>query len=179
MTIKRFSREEILKNVARYRGLRGSSEAYVDVRLPHCNRKKFNVVGLGVTENETHPDLAPAIAMQAVGFSVGMIECEYDNGTPPHSHQTEEFFMALVGKWRVFWLDGEKEEHLDLEPFDSVMWPIGCYRWFRYIGEGKGRLLTIIGGPEPGKVDYLPGLVDEAAKTGIRRNSDGTITVVS
>ena len=60
--------------------------------------------------------------------------------------------MALVGTWRVLWLDGDKEEHLNLEPFDSVMWPIGCYRWFRYLGEGKGRLLTIIGGPDPGKV---------------------------
>jgi hypothetical protein len=66
---------------------------------------------------------------------------------------------------------------VDLEPFDSVMWPVDCYRWFRYIGEGKGRLLTIIAEPA-GKVTYLPGYEQEtAARTGVVRQADGTIAV--
>jgi mannose-6-phosphate isomerase-like protein (cupin superfamily) len=173
---KEFPPELIMKNVARFASLHGSAEAYVDSRLPNCHRKKFNIVGFGVTENETHPDLLPNIALPAAGFNVGMLECEAGNGTAPHSHDTEEFFMPLIGNWRVFWLDGETERHVDLAPFDSVMWPIGCFRWFRYMGEGKGRLLTIIGGPA-GKVTYLPGHEEAAAQTGIERRAEGTIMV--
>jgi mannose-6-phosphate isomerase-like protein (cupin superfamily) len=171
-----FPPELILKNVARFKSLRGSAEAYVDSRLPNCQRTKFNIVGLGVTENEIDADLRPNIALPARGFNVGMLECEKDQGTAPHSHETEEFFMPLIGTWRVFWLDGKTEHHVDLEPFDSVMWPIGCFRWFRYIGEGKGRLLTIIGGPT-GKVTYLPGHEEAAARTGLTRRADGTLVV--
>ncbi len=175
---ERFPPEQILKNVARYDRLRGSDEAYVDSRMPNCHRKKFNIVGFGVTENEVHPDLLPNIALPAANFNVGMLECEQGNGTAPHSHETEEFFMPLIGSWRVFWLDGETERHVDLEPFDSVMWPVGCFRWFRYMGEGKGRLLTIIAGPA-GKVTYLPGHEDKAAATGMKRRADGTLEVTA
>lgn len=58
------------------------------------------------------------------------------------------------------------------------MWPVGCFRWFRYMGEGKGRLLTIIGGPA-GKVTYLPGHEAAAVRTGIERRANGTITVAA
>jgi len=173
-----FPPELILRNVARFDSLRGSADAYVDSRLPNCHRKKFNIVGLGVTENESNPDLRPNIALPTQGFNVGMLECETGEGTAPHSHETEEFFMPLIGSWRIFWLDGETERHIDLAPFDSVMWPVGCFRWLRYMGEGKGRLLTIIGGPA-GKVTYLPGHEENAAKTGLVRRADGTIEVAA
>jgi hypothetical protein len=170
-----FPPEVIMKNVARFKSLRGSTNAYVDSNMPHCKRVKFNIVGIGVTENESDPNLRPNIALTATGFNVGMLECENGEGTAPHSHKSEEFFMPLIGPWRVFWLDGETEHHVDLEPFDSVMWPVDCYRWFRYIGEGKGRLLTIIAEPA-GKVTYLPGYEQETAvRTGIVRKADGTI----
>lgn len=174
--LQAFPSETILKNVARFGTLRGSADAYVDSRLPNCRRKKFNIVGLGVTENESNPELLPNIALPAKGFNVGMLECEKNEGTAPHSHETEEFFMPLIGPWRVFWMKGEIERHVDLEPCDSVMWPVGCYRWFRYIGEGKDRLLTIIGGPA-GKVTYLPGHEEAAAQTGFIRRADGTIEI--
>jgi mannose-6-phosphate isomerase-like protein (cupin superfamily) len=172
-----FPVEAIERNIARFAALRGSSEAYIDSRMPGCLRKKFNLIGLGVTENEVNPDLKPNIDMPAVGFNVGMLECENGNGTAPHAHQTEEVFMPLIGAWQVFWLDDGVERSLTLQPFDMIMWPIGCYRWFRYVGEGKGRLLTIIGGPDAGKVDYLPEHLAAAQATGIRRHADGTISV--
>ncbi|MCR0985173.1 cupin domain-containing protein [Roseomonas populi] len=170
-----FPPELMAANIARFASLRGSANAYVDTSMPNCRRTKFNIVGLGVTENEVDPSLRPNIALPAASFNVGMLECENGQGTAPHSHETEEFFMPLIGNWRVFWLDGETEHSAELAPFDSVMFPVGCFRWFRYVGEGKGRLLTIIGGPA-GKVDYLPGYEEEtAARTGQRRNADGTL----
>ena len=175
--MKSFPPEQMERNVARFGQLRGSADAYIDSRMPGCLRKKFNLIGLGVTENEVNPDLKPNIEMPAFGFNVGMLECEYGNGTAPHAHQTEEVFMPLIGPWQVFWLDDGVERSLILQPFDMIMWPVGCYRWFRYVGTGKGRLLTIIGGPDAGKVEYLDGHVDAAMATGITRNTDGTILV--
>jgi mannose-6-phosphate isomerase-like protein (cupin superfamily) len=175
--MKPFPEAQILRNVARFESLRGSSDAYVDSRVPGCLRKKFNLIGLGVTENEVHPDLKPNIEMPAFGFNVGMLECENGNGTAPHAHQTEEVFMPLIGNWQVFWLDDGIERSITLHPFDMVMWPTGCFRWFRYVGEGKGRLLTIIGGPDAGKVEYLPDHLEKAQSTGIKRHADGTITL--
>ena len=176
--IKPFPPEQIERNLARYSTLRGSADAYIDSRVPGCLRKKFNLIGLGVTENEANPDLQPNIETPAVGFNVGMLECENGNGTAPHAHQTEEVFMPLVGTWQVFWLDDGVERSLTLDPFDMIMWPIGCYRWFRYVGEGKGRLLTIIGGPDAGKVEYLPEHLATAEATGIKRHADGTISMI-
>lgn len=174
--MKPFSVEEIEQNIARFAALRGSSDAYVDSRMPGCHRKKFNVIGMGVTENEANPDLLPNVATPAKGFNVGMLECETGNGTAPHAHETEEVFMPLIGKWRVYWLDDGIERSTLLNEFDVALMPIGCYRWFRYEGKGKGRLLTIIGNPA-GHVGYFPEYIEAAEKTGIKRHEDGTISV--
>ena len=53
--------------------------------------------------------------------------------------------------------------------------PQGVYRGFRYIGEGKGTLLTIIGGPDAGKVEWHPSVMEEAAKAGWHRNEQGEL----
>ena len=71
--------------------------------------------------------------------------------------------------------EGEKE--IVLDPFDSINIPIGVYRGFRYDGEGTGTLLTIIGGPEAGKVDWHPAVVEAAAEMGRTRNKNGQLRV--
>lgn len=163
-------------NIARFASLRGSDLAYLDSRVPGLQRKKFNVIGMGVTENEANPDLAPNVAVSSGRFNIGMLECEHGNGTQAHAHETEEVFIPLVGKWRVYWLDDGVERSSLLNEFDVASMPVGCYRWFRYEGEGKGRLMTIIGEPA-GRVGYMPGMVEAAARTGIKLNPDGSITV--
>ncbi len=171
-----FPAEVIEANIARFDKLRGSEDAYLDSRLPNLRRKKFNIIGWGVTENESNPDLRPNVAISSGCFNVGMLECEKGYGTQPHAHETEEVFMPIVGKWSVHWLDDGVERTSLLNEFDVCSVPEGCYRWFRYQGEGKGRLLTIIGSPA-GRVGYLAGVAEAAAKTGIRLNADGSVSV--
>jgi mannose-6-phosphate isomerase-like protein (cupin superfamily) len=162
--------------VARFASLRGSEEAFVDSRLPGARRYKINLIGMGVVEREGLADLRPNIPLPAKGFNLGMIQAEHGNGASLHAHQTEEVFMPLVGPWAVVWRTEEGEKELVLQPFDTVHVPVGVFRGFRYVGEGRGTLLTIIGGPDAGKVEWDKRVLDAAAQGGLTREADGTLS---
>jgi mannose-6-phosphate isomerase-like protein (cupin superfamily) len=171
----RISPAEMERNVARFARLEGSREAFLDSRLPGHARTKINLVGMGVVEAESDPALRPAIPLPAHGFNLGMIVAERGNGAALHAHRTEEAFMPLVGPWAVVWRAGEAEHEIVLEPFDTISVPIGVYRGFRYLGAGKGVLLTIIGGPDPGKVAWHPSVLAAASKTGLALDATGRL----
>lgn len=140
--------------VARFAQLHGSEEAFVDTSLPGARRFKINLIGMGVVERRDLPDLRPNISLPAHGFNLGMIQAEPGNGASLHAHETEEVFIPLIGAWAILWRRGDVVEELVLQPFDTIHIPVGVYRGFRYIGEGRGTLLTIIGGPDPGQVTW-------------------------
>ncbi|CAN0558617.1 unnamed protein product [Laminaria digitata] len=73
----------------------------------------------------------------------------------------------------------EGEKSITLEPFDSISVPQGVYRGFRHVGEGKGTLLTIIGGPDAGRVDWHPDITDAAADSGLARDEAGDLKVTA
>jgi mannose-6-phosphate isomerase-like protein (cupin superfamily) len=166
---------EMNKYVARFHGLKGSEEAFVDSRLPGSRRKKINLIGMGVVERTDMPELLPNIALGAHGFNLGMIQCDPGNGTKLHAHTTEEVFMPLIGPWAVTFMSDEGEQEIVLQPFDCVHVPTGVYRGFRYVGEGKGTLLTLIGGPDCGKVQWYPGVLEAAEATGLARDAAGNL----
>ena|SRR5215203_217857 len=171
--------EEMEKFVARFSNLRGSEEAFVDSRLPGHRRKKINLIGMGVVEATAKPELQPNIPLPAFGFNLGMIQAEHGNGAALHSHETEEVFMPLVGPWAVVWMTDEGQKELVLQPFDCISVPIGVYRGFRYVGDGTGTLLTLIGGPDPGKVAWHPTITESAEKTGLTRTEKGVLEEVT
>ena len=43
--------QEMLSRTARFKELKASKEAFVDTRIPEYQRKIFNVIGEGVTED--------------------------------------------------------------------------------------------------------------------------------
>lgn len=175
MDTKNVSVEEMEKFVARFAELKGSEEAFVDSRLPGHKRFKINIVGMGVVEAADKPELAPNIPLPAYGFNLGMIQAEHGNGAALHAHETEEVFMPLIGPWAIVWMTGEGEKEIVLEPFDSISVPQGVYRGFRYVGDGKGTLLTLIGGPDAGRVDWHPTVAQKAEASGLSRDEDGNL----
>lgn len=177
MDTKNISVEQMESCVARFDGLRGSDEAYIDSRLPGHQRKKINLVGMGVVEAADKPELLPNIPLPAHGFNLGMIQAEHGNGAALHSHQTEEVFMPLVGAWAILWMTDEGKKEIVLQPFDTVSVPIGVYRGFRYVGEDTGTLLTLIGGPDAGRVDWHPTVTAAAAETGLSRDDAGNLKI--
>ncbi len=175
MDINNVSVSEMEKFVARFSELTGSEEAFVDSRLPGHRRFKINIVGMGVVEATDKPELAPNIPLPAKGFNLGMIQADKGNGAALHAHETEEVFMPLIGDWEVYWDTKEGEKSITLQPFDSISIPQGVYRGFRHVSEGRGTLLTIIGGPDAGRVDWHQNVTDAASQSGLKRNEVGDL----
>src|SRR5580704_11053324 len=167
------------ERVARLAQIKGSDLAFLDQRLPGYRREIINMIGMGVTENVGDPDLAPKITAPAHGFSVTYVRnTPKGNGAALHRHPTEEVFIAAKGPWEVFWLEGDAERVIRLEPGDIVNVPIGVYRGFRNASDDLDAvLIAVVGGPDPGKVDWHPSVIEAARKTGLSVDDDGRLIV--
>ncbi|PYO19727.1 MAG: cupin domain-containing protein [Candidatus Rokuibacteriota bacterium] len=167
---KQMSREAMLKRVARFRELRPSTQAFVDTRLPEHQRKIFNVIGRGVTED---PGLAPAIP-DARDFNLTYVGADPGKGAALHAHPTVEVFVALTGRWAVYWGD-EGEQEVVLEPFDTISIPPGVMRGFRNAGPEHGYLMAILGGTDSGKVAWAKSVLARAKETGLGLDARGNL----
>ena len=168
------AREEVLGRVARYGQLQFTEAGFIDSLLPEYKRKIFNVIGPGVTED---PALRPAIT-EIEGFNITMISAEKDKGASLHGHTTVEVFVALTGRWAVYWGDNGESE-IVLEPFDVISVPVGVDRGFRNVSDGEQLLMAILGGADAGKVTWPEPLVERVKALGYRRDADGNIVPVA
>jgi mannose-6-phosphate isomerase-like protein (cupin superfamily) len=143
------TRAEMEARVARFRDIPSSPRAFADTAIPGHRRTLMSVIGRGVTEN---PDFLPAIP-HAENFHIDYIEAERGNGAALHSHDTEEVFVVITGRWAVRWGD-EGEEEVVLEEGDVISVPPGVMRSFENLAEGRHRLLSVLGGHDPGRVKW-------------------------
>jgi quercetin dioxygenase-like cupin family protein len=166
-------------NVARLDAMQGSDLAFLDQRIPGYQREIINIIGMGVVENVKDPRLAPKINAGAHGFAVTYVRnTPKGHGAALHRHPTEEVFIALKGPWEVFWLEGDSERVVTLQPGDIVNVPIGIYRGFRNGSDDpEATLIALVGGPDPGKVDWHPSVLDAARSTGLAVDDDGNLVV--
>jgi quercetin dioxygenase-like cupin family protein len=166
-------------NVARLSAMEGSDLAFLDQRIPGYQREIINIIGMGVVENMKDPRLTPKIKAGAHGFAVTYVRnTPKGHGAALHRHPTEEVFIAVKGPWEVFWLEGEAERVATLQPGDIVNVPIGIYRGFRNASDDpEATLIAVVGGPDPGKVDWHPSVIDAARKTGLAVDDDGQLLV--
>ena len=172
--VPRISKETMEREcVARAANVKALDVAFLDQRIPRYERDIINMVGMGVTEN---PKLKPNVGNGAEGFSVTYIRARTGKGAALHRHATEEVFIPVKGRWQVFWLESDEERTLDLDEGDVVNVPIGIYRGFRSLTDRPDALMmAIIGGPDAGKVDWHPSVIEEARKTGLRVDDDGNL----
>jgi len=166
-------------NVARLDRIEGSDLAFLDQRVPGYQREIINIIGMGVVENMKDQRLAPKIKAGAHGFAVTYVRnTPKGHGAALHRHPTEEVFIALKGPWEVFWLEGDGERVVTLQPGDIVNVPVGIYRGFRNAGDDpEATLIAVVGGPDPGKVDWHPSVIEAARKTGLAVDDDGHLLV--
>ena len=165
-------------HTARLDRVKGSDIAFLDQKIRAYRREIINIIGMGVTENVKDPDLAPKIKAPAHGFTVTYVRARYGCGAALHRHPTEEVFLTLKGRWEVYWLEGDGERKITLDPGDIVNVPIGVYRGFRNASDDPdSTLIAIVGGPDPGKVDWHPSVIDEARKTGLSVDDDGNLII--
>src|SRR2546423_6352555 len=166
--IRTLSREEMMKRVARFKKLKGSDGGLPDSPLPECRRKLYAVIGFqppierasGAATSPVGEDASsmPAISI-AEGFNLGYCKAKPGKGPLMHNHDTNETFIAMTGRWRCEWNEGDAKEAIDLEPYDVISFPVGVARRFMnvtYDEPGKEHLLMfIIGGDQP-QAEFTP-----------------------
>jgi len=165
--IRSWSRPEMLKRVARFRKLKGSDGGLPDSPLPECRRKLYAVIGFqnpnSSEKSVTSPVGDDASAMPAIpiaeGFNLGYCKARPGKGPLMHNHDTNETFIAMTGRWRCEWNEGEAKEHVDLGPLDVISFPVGVARRFMNVTyDEPGRehiLMFIIGGDQP-QAEFTP-----------------------
>jgi len=159
---KRFSRQEMMKRVARFSKLKGFDGGLPDSKFPGAERTLFNVIGFqppkGEGEGVQSPVGAEASRMAAIkiteGFNLGYCKALPGKGPMLHNHDTNETFIAMTGIWRASWEnESGKLEHVDLKPLDVISFPPGASRRFMNVTKGpKNResvLMFVIGGDAP------------------------------
>jgi hypothetical protein len=165
--IRTWTRDEMMKRVARFKQLKGSDGGLPDSPLPDCRRKLYAVIGLQPpAANDsaiTSPVGADASAMPAIsiaeGFNLGYCKAKPGKGPLMHNHDTNETFIAMSGKWRCEWNEGDAMEYVDLDPYDVISFPTGVARRFMNITYGEPDrehlLMFIIGGNQP-QAEFTP-----------------------
>ncbi len=158
--------------VARFKDLEGSSRPMLDAVIPGQERTIYQIIGRGVSQDR---DSKVPIADNK-DFNLAIIRCAPGKGTLHHDHKTNEVFMPLTGKWKIFWGDDEENHFVILEPFDTVSIPPHVMRGFRNVGAKEGLLLGLVGGTDPGGVQWRDDVTAEASRRGHGLDQDGLIT---
>jgi mannose-6-phosphate isomerase-like protein (cupin superfamily) len=168
-----------MKRVARFRKLKGSDGGLPDSKLPECRRKLYAVIGFQppMSDNAatTSPVGADASAMPAIsiaeGFNLGYCKAKPGKGPLMHNHDTNETFIAMTGRWRAEWNEGDATEYVDLDPYDVISFPVGVARRFMNVTYDEPQkehlLMFIIGGDQP-QAEFTPAAMQrcEAFATG-------------
>jgi mannose-6-phosphate isomerase-like protein (cupin superfamily) len=166
--VRRWTRPEMMKRVARFRKLKGSDGGLPDSPLPECRRKLYAVIGFQppmdrASSAATSPvgddaSSMPAIAI-AEGFNLGYCKAKPGRGPLMHNHDTNETFIPMTGRWRCEWNEGETREYVDLEPYDVISFPPGVARRFMNVTYGEPDkehlLMFVIGGNQP-QAEFTP-----------------------
>ncbi len=141
---------EMEARVARFQKLKPTAD-YVDAAIPGYERTTYRVLG--------HQPDAP---LEAEGFHLSIVRCEPGKAAPLHNHLTQEVFVALTGRWEVFW-GPEGQRSLVLEAWDTVSIPPGVSRGFRNVSSEAGYLIGMASGHDPGNINW-PEAVRSAAR---------------
>ena len=178
-SIRTWSKPEMMKRVARFRKLKGSDGGLPDSPLPECKRTLYAVIGfqppMSDSDAVTSPVGANASSMPAIGiaegFNLGYCKAKPGKGPLMHNHDTNETFIAMTGRWRAEWNEGDATEHVDLDPYDVISFPVGVARRFMNVTYDEPQkehlLMFIIGGDQP-QAEFTPAAMQrcEAFATG-------------
>jgi quercetin dioxygenase-like cupin family protein len=168
--------EQLEQRIARFATLKGTTEAFVDSRLPGGEKENFKLVaaGKGVFENR---EMRPAISIPH-NINMSWVLIPPGGGSNLHDHPGSgaELFIPVDGPITLYW--GENgENETTLEKFDCVSVPAGLMRGFRNDAGSPVLMLAIVdGGPKGGgSVRWHPSVLERAADAGVQLDADGKL----
>ena len=166
-SIRTWSRDEMMQRVARFKRLKGSDGGLPDSKLPECRRKLYAVIGFQPPDTDNPAAGSPvgqdASSMPAIsiaeGFNLGYCKARPGKGPLMHNHDTNETFIAMTGRWRCEWNEGDATQFVDLDPYDVISFPVGVARRFMNVTYDEPNrehlLMFIIGGNQP-QAEFTP-----------------------
>ena len=136
----------MLSNIFRFGKMPQTDRAFMDAVIPGHNRILMGALGHGAADENLRPQVE-----KAENYHIDFIKADPGNGAALHSHDSEETFICLTGKWRVSW-GNNGEDHIELDYLDGICCPPGVMRSFENISDKPALMMAIIGGKEPGHV---------------------------
>lgn len=164
---------EMERHIAMWDSLEGSDTGFPDSPLPGHHRILKNVVGFQQpTDGTISPvgNQSPPAIDTAAGFGVTFIQCRAGNGPPMHTHDTNETFIGVEGRWKVEWESVDGKGMVEFGPKDTVSVPPGVIRRFECVAVPDGQefavLLGVIGGDAP-RTEPAPEAIEELRAAGL------------
>ena len=156
----------------RYADLRPCTNAFIDARSPGSDKKEnFTIIGPGVAEN---PNQYVHIT-EPHGFNIGAARQPPHCTNSLHSHDTAEVFIIHTGQWRFFWGEDGKAGEVFLNPGDTISIPIHIFRGFENVGTITGFMFAVLGGDDPGRVQWAPHVIEKARGYGLVLLENGAL----
>lgn len=168
-------RAEVLKGIARFKELKGTSDGLPDMRVEGYHRTFYSVLGFEQARGDAQyapfgDTVKPKISHMQTGFGVAFIRAKPGQGVFMHNHDTYETFLVIEGRWKLEWEGDEGTETVFLDPLDFMAFPVGVQRRFECekapAGKQEGTLLGIIAGDNPA-AEYSPEAARALATQGI------------
>jgi quercetin dioxygenase-like cupin family protein len=160
------------RRLVRYSELQPCFNAFVDTRNPGSEAKEnFTIIGPGVSEN---PDQFVHIP-EAHGFNIGGARQPPNCVNSQHNHTTAEVFVIHSGEWTFNLGERGNDVRLAASPGSVVSIPTGMFRGFTNVGDSEGFLWVVLGGDDPGRVQWAPYVFEMARRYGLTLLENGTL----
>ncbi len=155
---KPISNKEIEARIWRFDALEGPPNAFIDAAVPGHERVLYGALGSGTADEQIVKAVKAVKA--AENFHIDFIKAGPGQGAALHSHDSEEVFIVMTGRWKIAWgTHGENE--IEIDRFDGISVPSGVMRSFENLGDEDNVLMAIIGGKTPGACVWSEAIVDK------------------
>lgn len=161
--------EQIRARFIPFDGLRYSTEAFIDYRIPGCGPKKnYALIGPGVSQNPNQP----VSLREKHGFQVGGVSMPAGTTNPPHMHFTAEVFICTKGRWQMHWGFDPEPLKAEIGEGDIFTVPTWIYRGFQSLGPDDAFMFTGLGRDDTGGILWGPWTLEAARQQGVHLTED-------
>ncbi|MGE0255187.1 MAG: cupin domain-containing protein [Alphaproteobacteria bacterium] len=171
------TRAEIMKCVARFADIVPADGGLPDQEVEGYRRTFRNALGFsqpregGGTYSPIGDEAKPKISHLSAGFNLGYVQADPGQGVMMHTHDTNETFVVVDGKWKFEWEGDKGNDYVVLNEWDIISFVPGPQRRFECVeapkGMTRGMILGVIGGNTPA-AEFSPEAVKAMRKLGVK-----------